>query len=118
VVMNVTGFGRNGLSDWLVQRISAVILVVYFVVMMGFFVTATCGDTLTYERWVAFMGCALMRIFSFLALMSVIAHAWIGLWTVSTDYIKPANLRLAFQLVCFLVLFAYLSFGAQALWGI
>ena len=31
MVTSVTSFSRNGVSDWLVQRVSAVLLGVYFV---------------------------------------------------------------------------------------
>ena len=32
-VTNVTSFGRSGLSDWIVQRVSGVVLTVYLVVI-------------------------------------------------------------------------------------
>ena len=37
-----------------------------------------------------------MKIFSLAALVSICAHAWIGMWTLSTDYLKPVVLRFFF----------------------
>lgn len=34
MVTTVTSYGRSGLSDWLVQRVSAVILAVYSIFMV------------------------------------------------------------------------------------
>jgi len=59
-----------------------------------------------------------MRIFSLLALISLGLHAWVGLWTITTDYIKPAALRFIIQAVCGLIMFVYLVWGVEILWGL
>ena len=38
MVTNVTNFSRSGLFDWMVQRVSAVILATYFVFILGVFI--------------------------------------------------------------------------------
>jgi hypothetical protein len=35
VMKSATSFSRSGVSDWIAQRVSAVILAVYFVVIVG-----------------------------------------------------------------------------------
>ncbi len=115
MVTNITNFGRSGLADWLLQRITAVILLAYTLFMVGFFLLNPGVD---YEAWSGLFQCTLMRIFSLLALLSLAAHAWIGLWTVATDYMKPTGIRLAFQLVVILALFAFVVWGVQVLWGV
>jgi succinate dehydrogenase / fumarate reductase, membrane anchor subunit len=59
-----------------------------------------------------------MRIFSLLALLSLFYHAWIGIWTVITDYIKPVALRLIIEIIVVLALICYLIWGIEILWGI
>ena len=115
MVTNITNFGRSGLSDWLMQRVTAVILLAYTLFMVGFFLG---NSNLDYATWVALFQCTWMRIFSLLALLSLAAHVWIGLWTVSTDYMKATGVRLAFQAVIALALFAYVVWGVQLLWGV
>lgn len=114
MVTNITSFSRSGLSDWLIQRVSAVILLVYVLFLVGYFL---CHPALDHAAWSALFQCTPMRIFSLLALLSLAAHAWIGLWTVSTDYIKPNVLRVMFQLFVILSLFAFVVWGIQVIWG-
>ncbi|TNC82561.1 MAG: succinate dehydrogenase, hydrophobic membrane anchor protein [Oleiphilus sp.] len=115
MVASVTSLGRNGLYDWLIQRVSAVVLAAYSLFLLGYLV---CSPETTYEQWSALFENTLMRIFSLLALISLAAHAWVGLWTISTDYIKPTGLRFLFQAACGIVMFAYVAWGIQVIWGL
>ena len=122
MVNSVTNFGRNGLSDWLVQRVSGVVLLVYILVV-GFYLLCS-GSELSYEQWNGYFDSTFMRVFSTAAILSIVAHAWIGLWSVSTDYItermmggRATVLRLAFQAASAVVLFTYLVWGIQILWS-
>ncbi len=119
---SATSFSRSGLSDWIVQRVSAVILAVYFVVVLGFIVCQ--GSAMTYELWSGFMLSTAMRIFTLLSILALAAHAWIGIWTVLTDYItttqmgnKAVFLRLLLQVAMALVIFVFVVWGVQILWG-
>jgi len=119
---SATSFSRSGLADWLVQRVSAYILALYFVVVVGFLICS--GDGLAYAYWHAFMTCTAMRIFSLLALLALAAHAWVGLWTVLTDYVterqmgaKAAVIRLFLQTGMAICIFVYVVWGIQILWG-
>lgn len=114
MVTNVTSFGRSGVYDWMVQRVSAVVVGIYFVVMLGFFVL---HPDLSYEQWRGFMNNSLVRIGTLLSFVAIGAHAWVGLWTISTDYIKPTGIRFLFQAACGLAMFIYLVWGAEILWG-
>ncbi len=121
MVTAVTNFGRSGLSDWLVQRVSAVVLLAYTLFIAGF---VFFGPALDYATWTALFAATWMRIFSLAALLSIAAHAWIGLWSVSTDYFterlmgpKGNVIRLVFQAVVAIVLFSYVVWGVQILWG-
>ena len=119
MVTSVTSFGRSGLSDWLVQRVSGVILLAYFIC-----IGATLLGGVDYAQWQAMFELTSMRIFTLLAILSLAAHAWIGMWAVGTDYLterlmgKKGNvLRLAYQIVCSLVIFIYVIWAIQILWG-
>jgi succinate dehydrogenase / fumarate reductase membrane anchor subunit len=58
---SATSFSRSGTSDWIAQRVSAVILAVYFVVIVGWLLMS--GEV-SYDAWHDFMTCTAMRIFS------------------------------------------------------
>ena len=114
MVTNVTSLGRSGLYDWLIQRVSAVILGAYFVVVMAFFIM---NQGLTQEAWSAFMTCLPMKIFTVLAVISLAAHAWIGMWTAATDYLKSTGVRILFQAACGVATFVYVVWALLILWG-
>ena len=119
MVKSVTSFGRSGLSDWLLQRVSGVILLAYAICLGG---TLVIG--VDYAQWQAMFASTGMRVFTLLAILSLAAHAWIGMWAVGTDYLtermlgtKGNLLRLAFQIGCSLAIFVYVIWGTQILWG-
>ena len=121
MVVSATSLGKNGVTDWLVQRASAVIMAVYFVCVLSFLL---CNPDLSYLDWKAYMGSTYMKVFTFLALISLAGHAWIGMWAVSTDYLTERQLgdiatplRIVFQLGTILVCIVYVVWGAMILWG-
>jgi len=122
MVTSVTSFGRSGLNDWVVQRVSAVILFLYILFLAYVFIAR---PDMQYQEWQALFANNVVRIFSLIALLSLCAHAWIGMWTIATDYLTSkmlgasANkLRFVFELLCFIALFIYFVWGIQILWSI
>ena len=122
MVKTVTSFGRSGLSDWLLQRISAVIMTAYTLFMLGYFCT---HDSVSYEQWVALHSSLAMRIFGLLTIVSLAAHAWIGLWCVLTDYItvrlmgpKATSIHMLLQLIMIVIALFYVVWAIDILWGI
>ena len=113
MVTKVTGYSRNGVSDWIFQRASAVILAAYTLFIVGYLLM----NDVTAESWSALFNYLPMQIFSLLAVLAFVAHAWIGMWTVVTDYIKPARIRYAAIVSIALILFAYLAWGVAILFG-
>lgn len=121
MVTSVTSFGRSGLYDWLIQRVTAVVLAAYVIFLT---VYIFLNPELTYEQWRALFGELWVRVFSLLALFSFIAHAWIGLWSVLTDYLterllgsKATVLRIFAQAILGGVSVTYLVWGIEILWG-
>lgn len=115
MVTSITNFGRSGLYDWMIQRVTAVVLLAFTVFMMGYMLF---NPNLDYQQWSELFRCTTMRIFTLLAILSMAAHAWVGMWSISTDYIKPTGIRFLFQSVCGLLTFTYVAWGVQILWGV
>lgn len=121
MLTQATSFSRSGVSDWIVQRISAVVLAVYTLFILGYLVI---NPGIDYAQWQGLFAETWMRIFTMLALLSTCSHAWVGVWTIGTDYIREhyfgaaANgVRFIYQVVCILVILVYLIWGVQILWG-
>lgn len=119
MVTQVTSFSRSGLSDWLIQRVTSLILLAYFIYLAGILLGGV-----DYTAWKAMHETTAMRIFTLLAAMSLAAHAWIGLWAVYTDYLTERMLgprghfiRRFCQLGTVLALVIYLLWVIQIIWG-
>lgn len=131
MVTSVTNVGRSGLSDWLVQRVSAVVLLVYIGFLLSFFV---CNPDLGYWDLKAFFGRTSVQVFSTLALLATVVHAWIGGWSVLTDYVtarffrlelginigsgRALALRMTLQILGILLMLIYTLWGIKILWGV
>lgn len=121
MVTNATSLSRSGLSDWVIQRSSAYILAVYTFVVLGSFIA---NPDMGYEQWSALFNATPMRLFSLIAIFALCGHAWIGLWTITTDYLNVHHVgsfatasRLTVQGVCALITVTYLLWGIQIFWG-
>jgi len=121
-VSSVTNFGRSGLSDWLIQRVSAVILLLYIVCHTAIILST---PEISYAQWRDLFVGTTMRIFSLITLLALCAHAWIGMWTVATDYLttrmmgsKATLVRLVFLVGCIAVLAVYFIWGVIILWSV
>ncbi|BFM15832.1 succinate dehydrogenase, hydrophobic membrane anchor protein [Maricurvus nonylphenolicus] len=121
MVTAVTSFGRSGLYDWLIQRVSAVVMAAYVIFLAGFILTT---PEVSFDQWKALYSTLWMRVFSLITLISIAAHAWIGLWAVLTDYLtnrmmgaKATVLRVLAQMVLGVVTVTYVVWGLEILWG-
>ncbi len=85
---SATGLTGSGVRDWIVQRISAVILAIYSIVILSYFAFANVN----YESWHCFMSSLPMKLFSLVAILALSGHAWVGIWTIFTDYITVSKL--------------------------
>lgn len=75
-------------------RATAIVLTLYIVYMVGFF--AISGE-LTFDVWSGFFSSAFTKVFTLLALFSILIHARIGMWQVLTDYVKPLACALCYS---------------------
>ena len=102
-----------GLRDWLAQRITAVIMAVYSVVLV--FIVLS-GAPLRYEAWKNLFSSGWMRVATLLFGASLAWHMWVGVRDIVMDYVKPDGLRLDLQVLTILLLAGYLGWTVQILW--
>lgn len=114
MVDNVTSLSRSGLSDWVIQRVTAIVLGLYIIFLFGYFVM---HPQLDFTTWKALFSCNVFRIISFLAFFSLVLHTWVGIWTVLTDYIHGAYVRLFLQVLVILSLVGFLVWAINIIWG-
>lgn len=105
---------RGGLFDWLAQRCSAVIIAVYTIFIISYI--AIEQPEFGYSDWHNLFISPWMQTFTVIVLVSVLWHAWIGLWTVFTDYVKNKAVRLVLEVLVILMLLAYFIWLLETLW--
>ena len=114
MVKRVVVGAHYGLRDWLAQRVTAVIMVVYTVIFLG--ALLTCLRT-GFAGWKALFTHGAMRVLTLLFFLSLFYHAWIGVRDILMDYIQPAGVRLFFEVAVILALVSYTIWTISILWS-
>lgn len=109
-----TNANCRGFYEWIVQRVSAVLIGVYAVFLTAFFFSHAPMDFLIWKELFSHVA---MKVATIVVLIAVLWHAWIGLWTVFTDYVKNGAVRLLLEVLVILALLSYMAWCLDALWG-
>lgn len=115
MVKRVVVGAHYGLRDWLIQRVTAVVMALFALFMFGI---AVFDPPQHYGAWKALFSQQWMRLTALLFLLSMFWHAWIGVRDILMDYVKSAGVRLLLQVIVVLLLVAYALWSVQILWGI
>jgi succinate dehydrogenase / fumarate reductase membrane anchor subunit len=107
------GSGK-GINDWMIQRASAVIMFSYLLLLCVALFTISPG----FQGWHAFFAMWWVKIATLIFLVSLLFHAWIGIWTVLTDYVHQGCIRLILEFIFVLSLFAYFFWGLLIIWSV
>ncbi len=102
-----------GLKDWLVQRVTAVLMAIYTVI---FLVVVGVVAPDSFESWHGIFANGLMKFMTFLFFISLFYHAWIGIRDIWMDYVKSDGLRLALMAATAAALVGYTGWAVQILW--
>ena len=110
----VTG-AHYGLRDWLAQRITAIVMFLYTLLLVGLLLKSPVID---FDAWRQLFAPQWMKLATFLFLLSVYLHAWVGMRNIFMDYIKHSGVRLGLYAVVIAALIVYAGWSAQILWSI
>ena len=113
MVKRIVVGAHYGTRDWLAQRITAVIMAVYTLVIL---ILLLSRGPFTYEAWKALFNQAGMRVATLLFAASLAWHAWVGVRDILMDYIKHDGLRLALQVLTVLLLAWYVGWTIDVLY--
>jgi succinate dehydrogenase / fumarate reductase membrane anchor subunit len=103
-----------GLSEWLLQRLTAVVMAVYTVFAFPYVVYRKPA---TYADWTAMFSANFFRLFTMFFIAALLYHAWVGVRDILMDYIRATGVRLVAQSAVGIVLFFYLIWSVSILWG-
>ena len=102
-----------GLKDWLAQRITALVMAAYTLLV---FAAALGGALSSREAWQMFMANGAIRFASFLFIISLCYHAWVGIRDIWMDYVNPTAIRLTLHVLTILALVGYAGWAVQIIW--
>lgn len=115
MVKSVLGVNHQGLRDWVVQRVSAIIMAVYTISLVTYLVLS---PGITYPEWRMLFASTGVKVATIIFLLSLMFHAWVGVWTIFTDYVKPFVLRGILNVLVILTLGACFIWTLMILWSL
>ncbi len=102
-----------GLRDWLSQRVTALLMALFTLVLL---VQVLFGAKLGYERWSAIFSSQWMKVLTFVVIVSLLIHVWVGMRDIWMDYVKPVGVKLLLQVFTLVWLVACAGWAVQVLW--
>jgi succinate dehydrogenase / fumarate reductase membrane anchor subunit len=104
-----------GVRDWLAQRVTAIIMAIYTVVLLVSFLTA---QNFSYEGWAGLFARQWFKLFTLVTLLGLFYHAWVGMRDIWMDYVKPVGIRLTLQVATIVWLAVCAAWAVQILWSV
>ena len=108
----VTG-ARYGLRDWLAQRVTALLMALFTLVLL---VQVLMPGPLDYYRWSAIFAAQWMKVLTFSVIIALAWHAWVGAREILMDYVQPVMTRLLLQVAALVWLVGCTGWAVQVLW--
>ncbi len=102
-----------GLRDWIMQRATAVIMLVYSVAL----IVALLAIPHDYAGWKDFFSCTAVRVLTQVTILALLLHAWVGVRDLWMDYIKPVGLRLTLHVFTIVWLVGCSVYSVKVVWG-
>ena len=103
-----------GLRDWLGQRVTAALMAAFTLLVLAQ-VLLTKGPT-GYESWAGIFAAQWMKVLTFVVIIALAYHVWVGMRDIWMDYIKPVSIRLSLQVFTLVWLAACAGWAVQVLW--
>jgi len=91
----------SGFRAWLVQRVSAIYLAIYFSYLFFYF---SLYPPAAYAQWRSWLADPLVGITMALFFLALLMHAWIGVRDVVIDYVHSLAIRLTVLIAIALLL--------------
>ena len=90
------GSSGGGLGEWIVQRVSAVYLLVFCVSLC---IVLIAHPIQSHADWLSLSSGALFRVATILFIASLIIHAWTGIRSVFLDYVHNWGVRFVLMVI-------------------
>ena len=102
-----------GLRDWLSQRVTAALMALFTIVLV---VQVLMPGPIGYDKWAGIFAAQWMKVLTFVVIVSLMYHVWVGMRDIWMDYTKPVGLRLVLQVFTIAWLLGCAGWAVQVLW--
>jgi len=102
-----------GMRDWLSQRVTAALMTLFTILLL---VQLLLPGPLNYDKWGGIFSSQWMKVLTFVTIVSLAWHAWVGVRDIWMDYVKPVGVRLALQVATIVWLVGCGGWAVQVLW--
>jgi succinate dehydrogenase / fumarate reductase, membrane anchor subunit len=102
-----------GFRDWLSQRVTAALMALFTLVLI---VQVLLPGTMGYEKWAGIFASQWMKVLTFVTIVAMLYHVWVGVRDIWMDYVKPVAVRLVLQVFTIVWLVGCAGWAIQVLW--
>jgi succinate dehydrogenase / fumarate reductase, membrane anchor subunit len=113
MALNIDKMPRNGVYEWIFQRTTNLLIVIYGLIVASHFLSEATAD---YGTMVALFNQGWFKLFNLLMIVIACLNSVLAGWQIAGDYLnKHSELNKLFMWVCTIVTFVYLVFGVSLL---
>ena len=102
-----------GLRDWLSQRVTAALMALFTLAVI---VQVLLPGEIGYDKWAGIFARQWMKVLTFVVIVALLVHAWVGMRDILMDYVKGVGGRLALQVAAIVWLVGCTGWAIQVLW--
>jgi succinate dehydrogenase / fumarate reductase, membrane anchor subunit len=102
-----------GMRDWLSQRVTATLMALFTIAVI---VQVLLPGEMGYDKWAGMFSRQWMKVLTFVVIVSLLIHVWVGMRDIWMDYVKPVAVRLVLQVFTLVWLVGCAGWAVQVLW--
>ena len=103
-----------GLRDWLAQRITAALMALFTVLVLAQIILSK--GPIGYDKWSGIFSSQWMKTLTFVVIIALLYHVWVGIRDIWMDYVKPLSIKLALNVFTIVWLVGCAGWAIQVLW--
>ena len=105
-----------GLRDWLAQRITAALMALFTLVVLAQVIFSK--GPIGYDKWSGIFSSQWMKVLTFVVIIALLYHVWVGMRDIWMDYVKPVSVKLVLNVFTIVWLIGCAGWATQVLWRV
>ena len=102
-----------GLRDWLSQRVTAALMALFTLAVV---VQVLLPGEMGYDKWAGIFSQLWMKLLTFVVILAMAWHVWVGMRDTLMDYVHTVGARLVLQVFTIVWLVGCAGWAIQVLW--